>query len=66
MSRYPRKELPPGFAVREFSDHTWQAYRVDNPTVKSPVYSRRLKAVDWCYLQVAYHNFTGVWPVSAS
>lgn len=66
MPRYPRKEVPKGFVLREFADHTWQAYVEADPSRKSPVYSRRLQAVNWCYMQAAYKSFTGAWPVSAS
>lgn len=50
MPRYPRKELPAGFALREFPDHTYQAYRERDPSQESPRYTRRLKAVEWCWL----------------
>lgn len=50
MPRYPRKELPAGFALREFPDHTYQAYRLADPSQASPRYTRRLKAVEWCWL----------------
>lgn len=45
-----KKELPPGFIVREFPDGTYQAYRESNPAQESPRYTRRLKAVEWCWL----------------
>lgn len=50
MPRYPRKELPAGFALREFSDGTYQAYRESDPTQQSARVTRRLKAVEWCWL----------------
>ena len=53
MPRYPRKELPNGFILREFPDGTYQAYRESDSTQESPRYPRRLQAVNWCWMQVA-------------
>lgn len=56
MPRYPRAELPTGFALREFppdATHdkvTWQAYRQSDPRQESPRYSRRIQAVEWCWI----------------
>lgn len=69
MPRFPRKELPAGFALREFppdvatadSDdgsepeypqRTYQAFRQNDPTQESPRYTRRLKAVEWCWMKL--------------
>jgi hypothetical protein len=50
MPLHPRKKLPAGFALREFSDGTYQAYRESDPSQASPRYTRRLQAVNWCWL----------------
>lgn len=52
MSRYAKKELPDGFIIREYADGTFQAYRENEPSVESPRYTRRRKAVDWCLIQI--------------
>lgn len=52
MPRYARKELPAGFALREFADKTFQAYRLADPKQESPRYTRRIQAVDWCLLKL--------------
>ena len=55
MPRYPRKDPPAGFALREFPNtRQWQAYRLANPKQESPRYSRRLQAVNWCWLQLGH------------
>jgi hypothetical protein len=59
MPRFARKDEPPGFALRKFlpqraDDVThWQAHRLSDPSDESPLYTRRLKAVDWCWMQIA-------------
>ncbi len=53
MPRYPRKELPAGFALREFADGMYQAYRENDPAQESPRYTRRLQAVNWCWMRIA-------------
>lgn len=50
MARYPQRQLPPGFVLCQFADGTYQAYRESNPAQHSPRYTRRLKAVEWCWL----------------
>ena len=47
-----RKELPPGFIICEYPDGTYQAQRENEPMQQSPRYTRRLKAVNWCWLQL--------------
>lgn len=54
MPRYERKRLPAGFALREFPDGKFQAYRIDDPSQESPKYTRRINAVDWCWLQLGH------------
>lgn len=64
MPRYTRAELPPGFALCEYPPEFdsdvphWQAYRQSDPTHASPRYTRRLKAVEWCYLQLGQEAAT--------
>ena len=52
MARFARRELPPGFVLSQFADGTFQAYRESDPTQASPRYTRRLKAVEWCWLRL--------------
>jgi len=54
MPRYPRKTLPAGFAVREYPDGTYQAYRLVGASQESPRYTRRIQAVNWCWLLVGH------------
>ncbi len=59
MSRYPRTEIPAGFALREYAEQPrWQAYRVADPEEHSPRYTRRLKAITWCWLLLAREQRT--------
>jgi hypothetical protein len=52
MPRFPRAEIPAGFALRELPGHRWQAYRLNDPKQESPTFSRRLQAINWCLLQL--------------
>lgn len=53
MPRFTRKEIPEGFALREFPGGRFQGYRLNSPNEESLVYTRRLAAVNWCWLRVA-------------
>jgi hypothetical protein len=53
MPVHVRSEIPEGYALREFPGGRWQAYREDSPDTQSPIYTRRLKAIQWCLLQIA-------------
>jgi hypothetical protein len=53
MPVHVRAEIPEGFALREFPGGRWQAYSQTTPSKESPIYTRRLKAIQWCLLQIA-------------
>lgn len=59
MPQYAKRGLPPGYDLTEFSPRTsddvphYQAYLIAEPEHKSPIYTRRRKAIDWCLLDIA-------------
>jgi len=55
MSRYAKKDIPEGWALTEFDNGKWQAYRVSNPDVASPLKTRRILAIDWI-IQYLYNE----------
>jgi hypothetical protein len=56
MPRFEKKEIPAGFALREFPGNKWQAYRIAKPEQQSPIVTRRLIAINWALQQLGQEH----------